>query len=231
MPEATMAAAAEAPVTTSTPAATTAPTTTQQAPAPNTPEARTADGTIKDAGAPTAPETKSATPPAAPVEYKFTAPEGKTYDQANLDRAIPIFKELGLTQDAANKLVELQSQFAAEWATKQAEAVRTMREGWTTQLKADKDIGSKLPEVGATIGAAKNLLKSDTRAAFEETMNATGIGDHPAFVKAFYELATLATEGKHVTGGNPSVHGQSSTGTAGPKSLASAMYPNLPSRS
>jgi hypothetical protein len=59
-------------------------------------------------------------------------------------------------------------------------------------------------------------------------MNTTGMGDHPAIVRGLYELSKLVNEGTHVTGGAPSPHGQSKTGTSNRPSIAGAMYPNLP---
>src|SRR5579863_3544340 len=46
-------------------------------------------------------------PSAAPDKYTdFKAPDGYTLDPATIEAATPIFKELGLSQDAAQKLVD-----------------------------------------------------------------------------------------------------------------------------
>ena len=99
----------DAPLETAAPA----PTQTQTPPLPNDPAARTADGTLKDAQTLTTPEPKvepkaddKPIAPTVPEKYDFKAPEGQSLDAALVERATPIFKELGLTQDAAQKLVD-----------------------------------------------------------------------------------------------------------------------------
>src|SRR5574340_1250451 len=104
---------------------TTAPVTE---PLGNSTEARTTDGTLRDQGTPTtATETKpDATPtepakPTPPETYTFKAPDGKSYDQSLIDGATPIFRELGLDQAAADKLVafyDKHAQGAADLAVK-----------------------------------------------------------------------------------------------------------------
>lgn len=171
---------------------------------------------------------KEPTAPVVPDKYEFKAPDGVTYDTAVLDRATPLFKELKLDQASAQKLVDFQTELAKEWAKAQESRVTAMTDGWLADLKADKDIGSKLDEVSATIGRAKDRLPAELRGQFEETMNATKIGNHPAFVKAFYEFAKMATEGRPVTGSGPASTGQSKSGQNTKPTAAAALYPNLP---
>jgi hypothetical protein len=193
----------------------------------NTPEARTPDGTIQNQAPPSEPPVT--TPPADPVPdtYTFTAPEGKTLDTAAVEAATPIFKELGLTQPQADKLFELYGKLTDGNSSRQLEAVNTMREEWRNAVKSDAEIGGKLDAVKAEIGKSLDLLPSGLRDEFKAAMDLTGAGDHPAFVKAFYKLSQMVNEGKPVTGGGPSTHGQTAPGTGRP-SLASAMYPNNP---
>lgn len=181
-----------------------------------------------------APEPKSEpkAPAGAPETYAaFTLPEGYKLDDSVLSTATPIFKELGLTQEQAQKLVEFHVGQMKEASEGPLNLVQTLRSQWQGELKADTEIGSKLPQVKveidralATIGDAK--LVNDFKAA----MNLTGVGDHPAFAKLLYKLAQkIPTEGTHVQGGGPSPHGQAAHGVAQRPSAAQAMFPNLPS--
>jgi hypothetical protein len=206
-------------------------------PATNTPEARTPDGTIKDQSTTTftdpkndtATTTATTTAPTVPDAYTFKIPEGATLDNKLVESATPIFKELGLNQDQAQKLVDLVANRDKEIQAQTAAKITEMRESWRKEVLADKDMGGKLDDVKATIGRAKNQLPSDVRDAFNRAMDETGIGDHPAFVKAFWKLSELVSEGKPVSGNGPSTHGQSTNGKATRPTLASAMYPNLSS--
>ena len=200
----------------------------------NSPEARSPSGELIDqAPAQTASEnppetTAPASTPAVPETYEFKAPEGITLDADLLAEASPIFKELGLSQDAAQKLVDFYTAKSAKTNESLTKAVDDMRAGWREAVANDKDIGSKLDSVKIELGRAKDKLPSEVRAAFDDAMNTTGMGDHPGIVKGLYELAKLVNEGTHVTGGNPSAMGQSKDGNVPRPTIAGALYPNLP---
>lgn len=201
----------------------------------NSTEARTETGEIRDAQTmttPTSPESPSTseTPaaPTAPETYDFKAPEGTTLDPAVLESATPIFKELGLSQDAAQKLVDLYSSQTSKINADLVKSVETMRAGWRESVMKDPDLGTKLDSVKTELGRAKDRLPPEVRTAFDTALNETGMGDHPAIVKALYEFSKLVNEGTHVTGGNPSPLGQNSKGAAPRPSIAGAIYPNLP---
>ena len=195
-------------------------------PATNTPEARTETGELKDASAP---PVEAAKPEGAPEAYaEFTAPEGATLDKETIESAAPLFKELGLSQEQAQKLVDFYATRSGKLNESLNKTVEDMRADWRNQIMSDKDIGSKIDQVKVELGRAKDRLPPAIRKEFDSAMDLTGLGDHPAIVKGIYELAKLVNEGSHVAGGGPSAHGQDRSGVARPASLASAMYPNLP---
>jgi hypothetical protein len=142
--------------------------------------------------------------------------------------ASTLFKELKLDNAAAQRLVDFQAKLQKDAAEAPYAAYDAMREGWQAQVKADPDLGPKLPQVKETIGRALDTLGDQTLvASFREAMNLTGAGDHPAFIKAFYRLASAVVEGTPVRGANPSPHGQTQSGQVQRPSVAAAMYPNL----
>jgi hypothetical protein len=165
----------------------------------------------------------------APEKYEdFKVPEDFELNKDVMDKATPMFKELGLSQAGAQRLID----FYAEQQKSVAEApyklwADTQKE-WVDQVKADPEIGGKLPEVKATVAKALDALGDQKLAnEFKAAMDYTGAGNHPAFVKAFYKMALMMTEGGHVAGRGPSPAGQRGPG-ATPESAAKAMYPNLP---
>lgn len=204
----------------------------------NSTVARTDTGEIKDQSAtqavttPTEGEVKPTEPVAGPPEkYEFKAPEGATVDAKVVETVTPLLKELGLTQEQAQKLYDFHAAATADQTKTIGEAltkqVSDMRESWRAEVKADKDIGANLPKVLENIGKLKALMPENIRTAFNADMDFTGVGDRLGFLKAFNFLAGKLTEGNHVTGGGPSKHGQSATGQAAKPSMAAAMYPNL----
>ena len=127
---------------------------TDEAPMPNTPEARTETGELRDASQTTTTSTETpseaapAAPTGAPETYAdFKAPEGQTLDKATIEAALPIFKELGLSQDAAQKLVDFHAAQSAKTNADLTKAVDDMRAGWRDAVMKDPEIGPKL-EIG-----------------------------------------------------------------------------------
>lgn len=231
------------PVTPTTP---TPPVEPTPAPAGNTPEARTETGELKSAASTTPstepekkpeakPEAKAETkegdkaPEGAPEAYAdFTAPQGFQLNKDAIAKALPVFKELNLTQDAAQKLVNLYAEQSGP-AGNQAdyEAVRT---GWRNEVLKDTSLstGTDLkPAVKEAIGRTVQALGPELSNEFRQVMNVTGVGDNPAFVRALFKLSEFVTEGRPTSGRGPSPHGQKAP-DAGPTSTAKAMYPNLP---
>ena len=174
-------------------------------------------------------ETKAEEKAGAPEKYAdFKAPEGITLDAKAIEAATPLFKEAGLTQDQAQKFVDFYAAKQVESAQAPYDMYAQMREGWQKEVKADPEIGGKLPQVKETVSRALDTLGDATLAKnFREAMDLTGAGDHPAFVKTIYKLAQMVTEGRHVAGSGPSALGQRAPGAA-PPSIAQAIYPKLP---
>lgn len=179
-------------------------------------------------------EDKKAETPAALGEYKpFTVPEGYELVPEVATEAASIFKELGLNQDQAQKLVDFYGKQVAFRDTSNTTAAETAwqetNKAWQTETLADPDLGPNIAKVKETISRALDSLGDATLTKeFKQVMDMTGAGNHKAFVKAFYKLAERATEGRHVRGSGPTTDSQRAPGQGKP-SAAQAMYPNLPS--
>ena len=210
------------------------PTNPTPTPLANDPAARTETGEIIDRSA-TPPTNEPAAEPkpetSAPATYTdFSVPEGHTLDAAAIESATPLFRELGLSQDQAQKLVDFYSTQVGKINAENEGYMETLRTQWREELRADKDIGGKLDQVKVEIGRGLDRLPPAVRDNFKAAMDMTGAGDHPALIKAVYEFSKLIGEGSHVSGKGPSADGQSKTGVATRPSAAQSMYPNLPSR-
>jgi hypothetical protein len=195
----------------------TTPTTT-----PSTPPAVTPPSTEKK------PDDKPADKPVVPETYDFKAPDNYTLDPKLLETVTPIFKELGLTNEQAQKLVDIQIGREIANAKAPQDAYAATRTEWQTKTKADPEMSAYgFDNVKTDIGKVITALPADLQPAFREAMDITGAGDHPAFVKAMWKLASLVTEGSHVSGRGPSPQGQRAPGTNDKPSPAQAMYPKL----
>ncbi len=203
------------------------------------------DGTTTESGTttnekpavdPAKPEAKlEAKPEGAPEKYgDFKAPDGYTLSADTIAAATPIFKELGLNQDQAQKLVDFHAKAMLDAAKAPQADYAALRTDWQTKVKSDTEIlgatsGGKtgMDAVKLDIGRAFAALPPALASEMKEAMDLTGAGDHPAIVKGMWKLAQFVTEGKHVSGAGPSPAGQKAPGSA-PPTAAAAMYPNLP---
>ena len=165
----------------------------------------------------------------APEAYKdFTAPEGFEIDKEAIASALPIFKELNLPQEGAQKLVDLYATMSRQAAEAPMQLWKETQDKWVAEVKADPEIGGKLDQVKATVARAVDGLGDPKLAAdFRAAMDYTGAGNNPAFIRTFYKLAQQLSEGRPVSGNGPSPLGQAAPGTK-PRSIANALYPNNP---
>jgi hypothetical protein len=198
---------------------------TDPSPKASTEPAKPADPSLLNKDAPKPAE-------GAPEAYvAFKVPDGYELDAKVLEEASPIFKELGLPQAAAQRLVDLWSKHSAATSDGLAEAVRKQNETWQGEARAHPDLKGKLDPGGPVLTTISRALDSlgnaKLTADFKAAMDFTGAGNHPAFIRTFYALAAKLAEGTHVAGNGPSPLGQAAPG-ARPASPAKALYPNLP---
>lgn len=209
--------------------ATPTPEPTGQAPAtpgasaPEPPQAQ--EGTLLTGNPPVTAESDPAKPaePVAPVipdKYEFKAPEGMELDTELLDAIAPTFKELGLTQDNAAKLVDsfntimpklaavreakAEADFIESMAVASKNNIAAIKKEWGNQFDTNMPIAQR--------GIAR-FMSAEGKKILEDT----GLGNHPEFIKAFYQAGKMIQEDQPPLNGKPS-------GTK-PATLAQALYP------
>jgi hypothetical protein len=136
------------------------------------------------------------------------------------------FKEMGLTQAEGQKLMDLYGKEIVRAETAPYQVWQETQEKWRTEIRNDPDIGGKLDQVRETVARAIDGLGDPKLAReFREAMDYTGAGNNPAFIRAFYKLASMVTEGKAAPAGGPS---PAARPQGARPSLAQSMYPGLP---
>lgn len=186
-----------------------ASTTTTDAGEPKTTDVTAVDTTTATTDA-QAPDTQAPVA-AVPDSYEFTMPEGVALDKTAADEFTAIAKELKLNQADAQKVADV----GAKMAQRQAEAHLQLVESWVESVKADKEIGGdKLAE---NLAIARKAIDTFGTPELKDVLNATGFGNHPAVIKAFYK-AGMAISGDRFVSGSPK----------GPETdMAKKMFPNL----
>lgn len=122
----------------------------------------------------------------------FTLPEGMEIDQEALGKATPLFKELGLTQDKAQKVIDLYTDIQREQVQGQIENHNTRVTEWAQQAEADPEIGGE--KFKENVAIAKQGLEKFGTPALTELLESYGIGSHPEVVRAFYKIGKLTQE-------------------------------------
>lgn len=134
----------------------------------------------------------------APEKYEFTAGEGVELDSEALKDFEPVARDLNLTNEQAQKLVDAYPKILAGVQQRQAEAWQKQTEGWAETVKADKEIGGD--KLTANLSAAQRALDQFGTPELKEYLNATGLGNHPDLVKTFVKIGKAMSEDGMVTG-------------------------------
>lgn len=142
---------------------------------------------------------KEQKPEGAPEKYEFQVPEGQKLDSGALEQFEPIARELNLTNEQAQKLVDVYgSKILPMVQQQQAEAWQKQSEEWSASVKADKEIGGD--KLVSNLGVAQRALEQFGTPELKEYLNATGLGNHPELVKAFVKVGKAMSEDGIVTG-------------------------------
>lgn len=132
-------------------------------------------------------------PEGAPEKYEFVAPEGKEYDQEVIESFSEAARELNLTQEAAQKMLE---KMAPKLADRQNEQVEAIRSEWTAQSKADKEFGGE--KISENLAIAKKALDAFGTPELRTLLNDSGLGNHPEIIRAFYRAGKSISEDGYV---------------------------------
>lgn len=142
---------------------------------------------------------KDKKPEGAPEKYEFKAGEGFELDQEALKDFEPLAREMNLTNEQAQKMVDLYSGKILPMVQKQqAEAWQKQTEGWAESVKADKEIGGD--KLTSSISTAQRALETFGSPELKEYLNTTGLGNHPELIKVFVKVGKAMSEDGMVTG-------------------------------
>lgn len=177
-----------------------APAEQQEAPVEKADEAPASDtgeegtvlgGDVRDEAAEEAPAT-------VPEKYEL-AMEGVELDRDTVEAAEPVFRELGLSNEQANKLVPVAKDFAdrtAQATLKQImDAGKQQKADWLAAFKADEKIGgAKTEETTHLAAKALDTLGYPEGSDFRKVLTETGFGNHPEMIRVFRTLGEMVGE-------------------------------------
>ena len=137
--------------------------------------------------------------PITPESYgDFTLPEGVTPDDAVMDAFKSLAAENGLSQEAAQKFVDLQAQLNQ----KQQQSIVGITQQWAKDARADTEFGGAAFD--RNVGLAQQALSAFGSPALTDLINQTGLGNHPEIIRAFYRIGkAMSEDGRVVAGAGP----------------------------
>lgn len=155
----------------------------------------------------------------APETYEdFTLPEGVVLDPVIDMKLKETAKELGLTQEQAQRIADLGAQQSARWAEQLNAQVEATAKQWAEAAKADPEIGGKL--LAENVIVSKQALDHFGTPEFKELLETSQLGNHPEVIRFMAKVGRAISDDDFVPGGD--------TVTTKPKTLAERMYPNHP---
>ena len=113
-------------------------------------------------------------PEGAPEKYELKAPEGEEFDSSFLKTYEETARELNMTNEAAQKMIDKLSPVLQQQTVERIEAIRSE---WAEASKSDKEFGgAKLNE---NLAVAKTALDKFGTPELKQLINDSGIGNHP----------------------------------------------------
>lgn len=140
-------------------------------------------------------EQQEAKPEGAPETYEFKAPEGQQFDTTFLKTFEETARELNLSQDNAQKIIDKLSPVLQQTQMERIEAVRNE---WADTAKVDKEFGGD--KLNENLAVAKQALDKFGTPELKQLMNESGLGNHPEVVRFFYRAGKAISEDTVVTG-------------------------------
>lgn len=134
-------------------------------------------------------------PEGAPEKYEFKPADGSVFDDTVIGAYSEVAKELNLSQDAAQKVLD---KVAPAIQARQFEKITEARTLWAADSKADKEFGGD--KFDENMAVAKKARDAFATPALVDLLNATGLGDHPEINRFFYRAGKAISEDRFVQG-------------------------------
>lgn len=134
-----------------------------------------------------------------PDAYQLTAPEGLTLDPVAIELATPVFRELGLSNEQANKLMPVAGQFAQGLLDRHQRQmlgqIQADRKAWLDSARTDPEIGGQhWPKTIGTAAKALDALGFTKGSPFRVLLDESGLGNHPEMIRAFQRVGKAIGE-------------------------------------
>ena len=139
--------------------------------------------------------------PEQPIEYEdFTLPEGMRPDAESMSQAKEAFKELGLSQEQSQKLVDMNSQIVQQALAAKDQQWLDTTDNWAKEVRSDPELGGRNYKKSVA-RAERALAKFDQSGELTDFLITTQAGNNPAFMKFLVGVDKATSEDNFERGG------------------------------
>jgi len=136
-------------------------------------------------------------PGAVPDKYELSLPKDSLLAEDALERIATVSRERGLSQEAASRLLQDESEAVKRFHESRQAAYIKERDGWADQVKAAYKDDVKFKEDVATV---ERFAKKWFDKELISFLNESGLGNHPKLFPSILKLARASAPDKLVTG-------------------------------
>ncbi len=148
-------------------------------------------------------------PQGAPEAYvDFKLPEGMDMDADVLGEFKGLAKELNISQEKAQQLIDFQTKLATKQAEEYQAAVTKQGEQWAAAVKSDPELGGE--NYDKSVASAVKVIQAFGDDGLKELLNTSGLGNHPALFKFCHRVSQAISEDKFVMPGSQTNTGRKS---------------------
>lgn len=128
-------------------------------------------------------------------EYEFKAPEGSELDPGVMKEFGSLAKELNLSQDAAQKIVERMAPSMSKSMTARINALRVQ---WEEASRNDPEFGGQNFE--ANLKGINRAYGEFTTPELRTLLQDSGLNNHPEMLRLFNKIAKATGESRYIRG-------------------------------
>jgi len=145
----------------------------------------------------------------------FVIPEGMELDETALADALPLFKELELTQEQSQKVIDLYAKQVQAGSQMQTDNFNQLMNDWREQSKNDSEFGGD--KYDENVKVAQHAISKYGTPELKQLLNDHGVGNHPEMVRFMVKVGRTLSE---------DVPGNIGDTTSNADDAVSILYPN-----
>lgn len=162
-------------------------------------------------------------PEGAPEKYEFNtevADAPQKLDSEVITKFSEVAKDLNLSQDAAQKVLD---KMAPVIQARQAQQIEAVRQEWGEASASDKEFGGE--KLRDNLDVAKKSLDKFGTPELRALLHESGLGNHPEVIRFMFRAGKAISEDTYV-GSSQGANGSTRTAPRDFSGLADALYSN-----